>query len=116
MVETRTRALLLQGYRVRLTYRKDFISDLSSMASTIRAHSTKAKLLAGTTSLSFDQLATRPRAKPASAQAEPGNVKLVRRSWNDTFLEEVCSFQMRNMTIRWTPSPMLSTSFTLQNL
>ena len=32
------------------------------------------------------------RAKPASAQAEAGNVKLVRGPWNDTFLDEVCSF------------------------
>lgn len=32
MVETRTRALLLQGYRVRLTYRKDFISHRSGDA------------------------------------------------------------------------------------
>jgi predicted phage terminase large subunit-like protein len=32
------------------------------------------------------------RAKSASAQAEAGNVKLVRGPWNDTFLDEVCSF------------------------
>lgn len=54
---------------------------------------TKIKLLAG-----YDVTAVRPtgeksvRAKPASAQAEAGNVKLVRGSWNDTFLDEVCSF------------------------
>mgnify|MGYP003652281200 CR=1 FL=1 len=32
------------------------------------------------------------RAKPASAQAEAGNVKLVRGAWNTPFLDEVCSF------------------------
>lgn len=54
---------------------------------------TKLKLLAG-----YDVTAVRPtgeksvRAKPASAQAEAGNVKLVRGAWNDAFLDEVCSF------------------------
>jgi predicted phage terminase large subunit-like protein len=54
---------------------------------------TKIKLLAG-----YDVTAVRPtgeksvRAKPASAQAEAGNVKLVRGDWNDAFLDEVCSF------------------------
>lgn len=54
---------------------------------------TKIKLLAG-----YDVTAVRPtgeksvRAKPASAQAQAGNVKLVRGRWNDTFLDEVCSF------------------------
>lgn len=32
------------------------------------------------------------RARPLSAQAEAGNVKLVRGPWNDVFLEEVCMF------------------------
>ncbi|ULJ74047.1 phage terminase large subunit [Rhizobium gallicum] len=32
------------------------------------------------------------RATPASAQAEAGNVKLVRGLWNKEFLDEVCSF------------------------
>jgi predicted phage terminase large subunit-like protein len=54
---------------------------------------TKMKLLAG-----YDVTAVRPtgeksvRAKPASAQCEAGNVKLVRGNWNDAFLDEVCSF------------------------
>lgn len=54
---------------------------------------TKIKLLAG-----YDVTAVRPtgeksvRAKPASAQAEAGNVKLVRGPWNEAFLDEVCSF------------------------
>ncbi|WP_435371435.1 phage terminase large subunit [Mesorhizobium liriopis] len=54
---------------------------------------TKVKLLAG-----HNIKVVRPtgdkatRAKPASAQAEAGNVKLVRGKWNDTFLDEVCSF------------------------
>ncbi len=54
---------------------------------------TKIKLLAG-----YNVTTVRPtgektvRAKPASAQAEAGNVKLVRGIWNETFLDEVCSF------------------------
>src|SRR5690606_22832080 len=54
---------------------------------------TKIKLLAG-----YDVSVVRPtgdkatRAKPASAQAEAGNVKLVRGPWNEAFLDEVCSF------------------------
>ena len=54
---------------------------------------TKIKLLAG-----YDVTVVRPtgdkatRAKPASAQAEAGNVKLVRGPWNEAFLDEVCSF------------------------
>lgn len=54
---------------------------------------TKVKLLAG-----YDVTVVRPtgdkatRAKPASAQAEAGNIKLVRGAWNEAFLDEVCSF------------------------
>ncbi len=32
------------------------------------------------------------RARPVSAQAEAGNIKLVRGKWNEAFLEEVCMF------------------------
>jgi predicted phage terminase large subunit-like protein len=32
------------------------------------------------------------RARPASAQAEAGNVKLLRGLWNEMFLDEVCAF------------------------
>ena len=32
------------------------------------------------------------RARPASAQCEAGNIKIVRGEWNATFLDEVCSF------------------------
>ncbi|WP_201721603.1 phage terminase large subunit [Caulobacter sp. B11] len=32
------------------------------------------------------------RASPASAQAEAGNVKLLRGGWNEAFLDEVCTF------------------------
>lgn len=32
------------------------------------------------------------RARPASAQAEAGNVKLLRGPWNEAFLDEVCAF------------------------
>jgi predicted phage terminase large subunit-like protein len=54
---------------------------------------TKVKLLAG-----YPVVVKRPtgdkatRAKPASAQAEAGNVKLLRGAWNEAFLDEVCSF------------------------
>ncbi|MGX5719913.1 phage terminase large subunit [Shinella zoogloeoides] len=54
---------------------------------------TKIKLLAG-----YDVKAQpvtgdkATRAKPASAQAEAGNVKLLRGNWNKAFLDEVCSF------------------------
>ena len=54
---------------------------------------TKIKLLAGYDVKAFPVTGDKAtRAKPASAQAEAGNVKLVRGSWNDTFLDEVCSF------------------------
>jgi predicted phage terminase large subunit-like protein len=32
------------------------------------------------------------RARPASAQAEAGNVKLLRGPWNEAFLNEICAF------------------------
>lgn len=54
---------------------------------------TKVKLLKG-----YSVKAVRPtgeksvRARPASAQAEAGNVKLVRGLWNTAFLDEVCIF------------------------
>jgi predicted phage terminase large subunit-like protein len=32
------------------------------------------------------------RARPASAQSEAGNVKLLRGPWNEAFLDEVCAF------------------------
>jgi len=32
------------------------------------------------------------RATPAAAQAEAGNIKLLRGQWNEAFLDEVCSF------------------------
>lgn len=55
--------------------------------------STKVKLLAGYSvkvePISGDKAT---RARPASAQSEAGNVKLVRGAWNDTFLDEVCTF------------------------
>jgi predicted phage terminase large subunit-like protein len=54
---------------------------------------TKIKLLKG-----YPVKAVRPtgdkatRARPASAQAEAGNIKLLRGPWNDAFLDEVCTF------------------------
>lgn len=54
---------------------------------------TKIKLLKG-----YPVKAERPtgeksiRARPASAQAEAGNIKLLRGSWNNAFLDEVCTF------------------------
>ena len=32
------------------------------------------------------------RATPAAAQAEAGNIKILRGPWNDAFLDEVCAF------------------------
>ncbi|MFT4184429.1 MAG: phage terminase large subunit [Rhizobium sp.] len=32
------------------------------------------------------------RAKPASAQAEAGNIRLLRGDWNEAFLDEICAF------------------------
>lgn len=54
---------------------------------------TKVKLLKG-----YDVKTVRPtgeksvRARPTSAQAEAGNIKLLRGPWNDAFLDEVCTF------------------------
>lgn len=54
---------------------------------------TKVKLLAGYSAIvkpiSGDKAT---RARPASAQSEAGNVKLLRAPWNEAFLNEVCSF------------------------
>lgn len=54
---------------------------------------TKIKLLAGYAAIAKPITGDKAtRAKPASAQAEAGNVKLVRGSWNEPFLDEVCGF------------------------
>ena len=54
---------------------------------------TKIKLLAGfpirVLSATGDKAT---RAKPASAQVEAGNVKLLRGDWNEAFLDEICAF------------------------
>ena len=54
---------------------------------------TKVKLLKGYSAVVKPVTGDKAtRARPASAQAEAGNVKLVRGPWNDVFLSEVCSF------------------------
>lgn len=54
---------------------------------------TKIKLLAGYKVKTVQPTGDKAtRATPASAQAEAGNVKLIRGRWNETFLDEVCSF------------------------
>lgn len=54
---------------------------------------TKVKLLAGYSAVVKPVTGEKAtRAKPASAQAEAGNVKLLRAPWNETFLDEVCGF------------------------
>lgn len=54
---------------------------------------TKVKLLAGYSTVVHAVTGDKAtRAKPASAQAEAGNIKLLRGSWNEAFLDEVCSF------------------------
>jgi predicted phage terminase large subunit-like protein len=52
-----------------------------------------AKLLAGfNVRFSPETGDKESRALPVSAQAEVGNVKIVKGPWNDAFLEEVCTF------------------------
>lgn len=52
-----------------------------------------AKLLAGfNVRFSPETGDKESRATPVSAQAEVGNVKIVRGDWNDAFLEELCLF------------------------
>lgn len=54
---------------------------------------TKVKLLAGYSVKVLPVTGDKAtRARPASAQAEAGNVKLVRAPWNEPFLDELCSF------------------------
>ena len=54
---------------------------------------TKIKLLAGYSAIAKPVTGDKStRARPASAQAEAGNVKLLRGSWNEAFLDEVCVF------------------------
>jgi predicted phage terminase large subunit-like protein len=54
---------------------------------------TKVKLLAGYPTVVKPVTGDKAtRAKPASAQAEAGNIKLLRADWNEPFLDEVCSF------------------------
>lgn len=84
---------------------------------------TKVKLLAG-----YSVKVARPtgdkatRATPASAQVEAGNVKLIRASWNEAFLDEVCSFpnaQHDDQVDAFADALnelALGTSFTLDNL
>jgi predicted phage terminase large subunit-like protein len=58
-------------------------SDAQTKIKLLAGYNAKAKVVSG-------DKAT--RARPASAQAEAGNIKLVRGSWNEAFLEEVCTF------------------------
>lgn len=54
---------------------------------------TKVKLLAGYPAVVKPITGDKAtRARPASAQAEAGNVKLLRGPWNEAFLDEVCGF------------------------
>lgn len=54
---------------------------------------TKVKLLAGYPMVVKPVTGDKAtRARPASAQAEAGNVKLLRGPWNEVFLDEVCAF------------------------
>lgn len=54
---------------------------------------TKIKLLAGYSLKVLTVSGEKSlRATPAAAQAEAGNVKILRGSWNATFLDEVCTF------------------------
>ena len=51
-----------------------------------------AKLLAGFDVFSPESGDKESRALPVSAQAEIGNVKVVKADWNADFLEEICTF------------------------
>jgi predicted phage terminase large subunit-like protein len=52
-----------------------------------------ARLLAGYNVRSSTETGSKEtRAEPYSAQAEAGNVKLVRGLWNDEYLDELCLF------------------------
>jgi predicted phage terminase large subunit-like protein len=54
---------------------------------------TKVKLLKGYPVVTVAPTGEKTvRARPASAQAEAGNVKLLRGLWNTAFLDEVCTF------------------------
>ena len=54
---------------------------------------TKIKLLAGYRTRVLPVSGEKSiRAQPAAAQAEAGNVKLLRGAWNEAFLDEVCTF------------------------
>lgn len=54
---------------------------------------TKVKKLAGYTVITKPPTGDKStRARPASAQAEAGNVKLLRGAWNEIFLDEVSAF------------------------
>lgn len=54
---------------------------------------TKIKLLAGFPMRVLPVTGDKAtRAKPASAQAEAGNVRLLRGDWNEAFLDEICAF------------------------
>lgn len=58
-------------------------SDAQTKIKLLKGYPVKAERVTGEKSL---------RARPASAQAEAGNVKLVRGLWNTAFLDEVCVF------------------------
>jgi len=54
---------------------------------------TKVKLLAGHSIKVVSPTGDKStRARPASAQAEAGNIKLLRGEWNTVFLDELCTF------------------------
>ena len=58
-------------------------SDAATKVKLLAGHTVKVATVSGEKSL---------RATPAAAQAEAGNVKLLRGAWNKDFLDEVCTF------------------------
>lgn len=58
-------------------------SDAATKVKLLKGYPVKAERVTGEKSI---------RARPASAQCEAGNVKLVRGPWNSAFLDEVCVF------------------------
>lgn len=58
-------------------------SDAATKVKLLKGYPVKVERVTGEKSI---------RARPASAQAEAGNVKLLRGEWNTPFLDEVCAF------------------------
>lgn len=59
------------------------VSDANTKIALLKGYNVKAERPTGEKAI---------RARPASAQAEAGNIKLMRGDWNTAFLDEICTF------------------------